>query len=168
MKYAIFNQENNCISIQDKIDVNNKSLEIGKDIQWEIVVRRNYKQLEGEKKENDIWINKNKKIYASGGDTLEINPKDMLKTDIIEREYQKEEIKTNENNEFLLKTENELIEEYKVKIIDYAKNNMPTSLIVDDLAKAKIKDIEDEIDLITTLEDIKNYYKITLNEVLNG
>jgi hypothetical protein len=167
MKYAIFDNNNNLEKIKEKKEENKKCLEIGKDIQWKIVIRRNYKRLEGEKKENDIWINKNKKIYASGGETLEINPDKMQKGDVIEREYRKEEIKTNENNEFLLKTESELTGEYKTKIIDFAKNNMPTKLIVDDLAKQKIKEIEDEIDVITTLDDIKTYYNNTLSEVLN-
>ena len=37
--YAVFDEYYNCISIQNKIDTNNLSLEIGKDIDFEVIIK---------------------------------------------------------------------------------------------------------------------------------
>lgn len=142
---ACFDEKNNFLGF-DKIKYN-KSFIIGKDIDWEIIIRRNGKILEINKNElqaNDLIIknlfeidgyeikrnNKNKTIkkeflfdndkieeinykkkikkniigykICRGGEILQIKTKDMLSNDIIEHEFNREEITLN-NNEIIFK-----------------------------------------------------------------
>lgn len=201
--FAIF-KNNEYIKNSDIPDPILKSLEIGKDIQWQIIIRRNGKILDIDKKElkdNDIIIRiywkvqsieitregKRKTIrekdlletdrieqknyikktdnniigyrICRGGDNLQINSNEILKTDIIVKEFAKERIKTNENNEFLLKTDQELIEEFQEKCIKIYAENINKQSIIDGTAQNKIDDYKKELNKIKDLNFIRMKYK---------
>lgn len=168
MSYAIFDENNNLLKIRETPEVGRKSLEIGKDIIWQIEIIRGSQIIQLSDKdvyeESDIMINRKKNIIARGGERMVINPDNMQNGDVVIREYEKERIKTNSNNDFLLKTDNELILEYKEKIIDLYTEKMDKKSIIDGTAQTKIDNLKAELDMIFTLKEMKIKYI----EILSG
>lgn len=210
--FAIFDENNNYIKNDDIPDQELKSLQIGVDIQWQIIIRRNGEILDIEKKDlknKDIilkkyWeiesldiIREGKKLTVKekdlkdgdkieqknykkksidniigyricrGGDELQIEVKDKQKGDVIVREFEKERIYTNEQNDFLLKTDQELIDEYKVKIIDAYKNSISQKDIIDGNHIQMISNMQSNIDKLDDLVDAKLLYNNVLSKVIN-
>ena len=164
---AIFNKENNLIKISDKKDQELKSLEIGKDIQWQIIIKRGCEIFQCHKNDRlpgDIVINKKKNIIARDGTEMQINTKDMMSTDIIIKQFDKQWIKTNENNDFIVKTENEKLEEKKVEIMNEYKNNISMKDYIDGKYTQMIENMQNQIDNINSLEKAKLLY----NTILRG
>lgn len=209
--FAIFDENNNYIKNNDIPDNNLKSLEIGKDIEWEIVIRRNGEIIDIEKKDlqqDDIilkkyWkiksleITRNKKRMTieeknlqkndiieqknyikqsendiigyricRGGNDLQIKTKNMLDTDVIKKQFDKQWIKTNDNNEFIIKTENEKLEEIKIKIMDAYKNNISNKEIINKTYTQKIIDLQTEIDKLSIIEDANLLYNKVLSKAI--
>jgi hypothetical protein len=159
--YAIF--ENNILyKISDQKIENKKCLEIGKDIIWKIEILRGAKILVSLPKGDDVVINKKKGIIARGGVKKVINAIDMRPTDIVIREYEKERIKTNDNNEFLLRTDKEIIDDMKQKIIDLYTKSIDPKYIIDGTAKEKIDLFCKDLSGVGGLEEIREIYNKAL------
>lgn len=103
MSYAIFDNRNNCISIQNEIgniESGQKCLEIGKDIQFQVIARQGGEILEIDKKDLKSKDHIIKNIYAidyyditRDSKRKKIKPKDLKKTDKIEQiNYNKKDI----------------------------------------------------------------------------
>lgn len=165
--YAIFDKNNNCISIKNEPDNDNKSLEIGKDIQWQIIIKRGCEILqchEDDRLSEDIVINEKKNIIAHSGTEMQINTNDMLPDDIIIKQFDKQWIKTNENNDFIVKTENERLEEIKIKIIEEYKNSIPMKDYIDNNYTQMVENIQNQINNLDTIDNANLLY----NNILKG